>query len=137
MNSENTTLLVQLPADLKLQALVKAKQEKKYLSEIIRAALIDFIRGKKTTGRGHLNTDQIEKAKKYLRNNHPKLIRAVDLANYVGCEQARAARLLDYLSGGCGESENTNTDFLVYVDDSENQTLYGIFKDTETGIFAQ
>jgi hypothetical protein len=129
MNTENTTLLVQLPADLKLQALVKAKQEKKYLSEIIRAALLDFITPKKTTGRGNINTDQIEKAKEYLRSNHPIPIRAVDLANYVGCEQTRAARILDLLSG----AENSNTDFLVYVDDDSR---YGIFKDTESGIYA-
>jgi len=121
----NTTLLVQLPADLKLKALAKAKQEGKYLSEIVRTALIDFITPK--TGRGNTNTDQIEKAKEFLRNNHPKPIRINELANYVGCDQARAARILDILSNG--------DDFLVYVDD-DTPARFGIFKDVKTGIYA-
>jgi hypothetical protein len=130
MNTKNTTLLVQLPADLKLQALVKAKQEKTYLSEIIRAALLDFITPKKTTGRGNIDHDQINKTKQYLRNIHPETARIVDIAHYVDCDQLRAARLLDLLSG----AENANADFLVYADDNNR---YGIFKDTETGIIAQ
>lgn len=129
MKTEKTTLLVQLPADLKLQALVKAKQERKYLSEIIRAALIDFITPKNTTGRGNINTEQIDKTKEYLRAKHPETVRIVDIAHYVGCDQLRAARLLDHLSG----AENSNADFLVYTDDNNH---YGIFKDTVSGIYA-
>jgi len=129
MDTDKTTLLVQLPADLKLQALVKAKQERKFLSEIIRAALIDFITPKNATGRGNINTDQVVKTKEFLRSKHPETVRIADLARYVGCDQIRAARLLDLLSG----AENSNADFLVYTDDDNH---YGIFKDTETGICA-
>lgn len=129
MNTEKTTLLIQLPADLKLQALVKAKQERKFLSEIVRAALIDFITPKKATGRGNINTEQIDKIKQFLRIKHPETVRIVDIAHYVDCDQLRAARLLDLLSG----AENSDSDFLVYADDNSR---YGIFKDTETGIYA-
>jgi len=128
MKTDKTTLLVQLPADLKLQALVKAKQERKYLSQIIRAALIDFIAPKKTTGRGNINTVQIDKTKQFLREKHPETVRIRDIANFVGCDQVRAARLIDLLSG----AENSDSDFLVYADDNGS---YGISKDTETGIF--
>ena len=88
------------------------------------------------TGRGHLDIDAIQKVKEYLRMKHPETVRAVDIALYTGKSQARATRLLDYFSGDCGENENTVTDFLIYVNDDSNPTTYGIFKDTETGIFA-
>ena len=87
------------------------------------------------TGRGHLDIDAIEKTKEYLRAKHPLSVRAIDIALYTGKTQARATRLLDYLSGDCGENENTNTAFLVYCNDEEKPVTYSIFKDTESGIY--
>jgi len=88
------------------------------------------------TGRGYIDSVAIEKAKEYMRLKHPQSVRAVDIARYTGKTQARAARLLDYLSGYCGESENTNTDFLIFCNDGEKPCTYNIFKDIETGIYA-
>jgi hypothetical protein len=87
------------------------------------------------TGRGHLDTEAIEKAKELLRKKHPESVRAIDIANFTGKSQCRAARLLDYLSGDCGESLNSNYDFLIYSNDDRPRT-YSIFKDEEKGIYA-
>jgi len=78
----------------------------------------------------------IQKTKEFMRLKHPEPVRAVDIAHYTGKTQARAARLLDYLSGYCGENENTNTDFLIYCNDEETPVTYNIFLDRETGISA-
>jgi AraC-like DNA-binding protein len=88
------------------------------------------------TGRGHIDYEAIQKIKDFLRLNHPKGIRAIDIAKHIGCSRARAARLLDLLSGDTNENENTNNDFLVFVNDDELPVTYGIFKDIETGIMA-
>jgi hypothetical protein len=88
------------------------------------------------TGRGHLDTIAIQKTKEYLRMKHPQSVRILDIALYTGKSQARAARLLDYLSGNCGENQNTNTDFLIYINDDVEPKTYNIFIDREKGIFA-
>ena len=88
------------------------------------------------TGRGHLDIDAIQKTKEYLRAKHPEPVRAIDIALFTGKTQARATRLLDYLSGDCSDNENTNTVFLIYCNDDEKPVTYGIYKDVETGIYA-
>ena len=88
------------------------------------------------TGRGYIDSVAIEKTKKYMRMKHPEPVRAVDIAHYTGKTQARAARLLDYLSGFCGESENSNLDFLIYCNDDKKPITYNIFIDREMGINA-
>jgi len=88
------------------------------------------------TGRGHTDIDAIQKAKEYLRMKHPEPVRAIDIALYTGKSQARAVRLLDYLSGDCGETANSAYDFLVYSNDEVKPTTYGIYKDVKTGIYA-
>jgi hypothetical protein len=89
-----------------------------------------------TTGRGHLDIDAIQKTKEYMRAKHPLPVRAIDIAVITGKTQARATRLLDYLSGDCGANENTNTAFLIYCNDEVKPITYSIFKDIETGIYA-
>jgi len=69
------------------------------------------------------DSKQVEKAKEFMRSKHPEGIRAFDLAQYVGCSQSRAARILDLLSNG--------TDFLVYMDDKKRPTQYYIYKDEQ------
>jgi hypothetical protein len=86
------------------------------------------------TGRGHLDVIAIERTKELLRKRHPEPVRIIDVALYTQKSQARAARLLDYLSGSSEGYENSNYDFLIYVNDERPRT-YSIFKDTETGIY--
>ena len=64
---------------------------------------------------------------------HPKPVRIIELANYIGKTRHRSARILDYLSGDCGME--TVTDFLIYCNDDENPVTYNIFKDVDTGIY--
>ena len=88
------------------------------------------------TGRGNIDKEAIQKTKDFLRMNHPRTIRASELALHIGKPRDRAARLLDNLSGNCTENANTVTDFLVYIDDYTTPISYGIFKDVERGIYA-
>ena len=69
------------------------------------------------------DSDQVEKAKEFMRSKHPEGVRIFDIAQYVGCSQSRAARIIDLLSKG--------TDFLVYMDDEKRPTHYFIDKDVE------
>jgi len=90
------------------------------------------------TGRGNANTIEIEKAKKYFRKMHPNLIRKVELANFIGCSQARALIILNLLSGVSNDKDKAGgfmtRDFLVFEDDDLGFTRYGISKDVESGI---
>ena len=81
---------------------------------------------KKETGRGNFNEEQLENTKKCLRQ-HPEGVAAVQVAEAVGVSQARAARLLDLLSGG--QDGESGQDFLISMDDDENPPLYFISKD--------
>ena len=94
--------------------------------------------GPTKTGRGNIATDQIEAAKRYLRKVYPSTAKTVEIAEYCKVSQARAARLMDLLSGttnkGDSASEYIRTDFLVYYD--EDTSEYGIFLDRETGYSA-
>jgi hypothetical protein len=99
------------------------------------------IAGKKDTGRGHIDVDAIQKAKEFLRLKHPQPVRIVDLAKYTKKSQARAARLLDLLSGvenggGNENQQNIDRDFLVFCNDTDQPKTYGIFLDRQTGIYA-
>jgi hypothetical protein len=93
------------------------------------------------TGRGHIDTYAISETKKYLRLCYPGQVRPIEISEYLteklgrNISQARAARLLDYFSGDCGDNENTVTDFLVYADYEVKPTTYGIFKDIELGVY--
>jgi hypothetical protein len=80
----------------------------------------------KNTGRGNKDDETLEKCKQFLRDN-PKGVTAIQVADYTGVTQARAARLLDLLSGG--QEGESGRDFLVYMDDEENPPLYFISKD--------
>jgi len=78
---------------------------------------------RKKTGRSHVDDERVEKAKEFMRFKHPEGVRAIDVAEFVGCTQSRAMRILDLLSKG--------TEFLVYMDDEKQPTLYYISKDAE------
>ncbi|MCL2879051.1 MAG: hypothetical protein FWF29_02285, partial [Treponema sp.] len=95
-----------------------------------------LLKPKKKTGRGNRDEGQIEKVKEFLRKQHPYPVRQNEVARFVGCEQARAGRLLDLLSGVSGDKNNAfdSTDFLVGVNDERKPITYFIFKDRELGI---
>jgi len=71
---------------------------------------------------------------------HPKLIRKMELAEFVGVTQARALILLNLLSGVSGDRDKEGgfmtRDFLVFEDDDSGVTRYGIWKDVERNIYA-
>ena len=85
---------------------------------------------KKETGRGHRNEDQLSKAKQFFRAN-PRGVIPIELADYLGCSQPRAMRIIDMFSGSSTESENFNDSFLVYSDDEYEPTTYHILIDRE------
>ena len=93
----------------------------------MRGAISDLPEHEKKTGRGHVDTVQLEKAKEFMRL-HPEGVTAISVANHVGCSQARAVRLMDILS----EASEAN-DFLVYSDEDTEPTLYFIFQDDREG----
>jgi hypothetical protein len=134
MREKDAVILFHIPFELKDKLVLEARERKLSVTKLINKFIIEALQKKPiTTGRGHLDIDAMEKTKEYLRMKHPEPVRAIDIAHFTGKTQARAARLLDYFSGDCGENENTNTDFLVYVNDD---STYSIFKDTEKGIYA-
>ena len=134
MAVKDAVILFHIPIELKKTLVSEAKERKLSVTKLINKFIIEALQKKPiTTGRGHIDIDAIEKTKDFLRKKHPEPVRAIDIAQHTGKSQARAARLLDLLSGDCGENENTNTDFLVYVNDD---STYSIFKDTERGIYA-
>ena len=136
MKNPEAVIYFHIPFEVKASLEAEAKVRKLSMTKLINRFIIESLKRKAVeTGRGHLDIDAIEKAKKYMRKKHPEPIRAIELANYIGKSQARATRILDHLSGDCSDNENTNTDFLVYLDDESDISRYGIFKDVETGIF--
>ena len=74
----------------------------------------------KLTWKGHIDTEQVEKTKEFLRS-HPQGVRASDVARYVGCSTFRVLRLIDILSNGSG--------FLVGMDDDVKPPRYFMYKD--------
>jgi len=91
------------------------------------------------TGRGNVDIKAVELTKEFLRKKHPQTIRVVELARHINKTQPRALRILDLLSGvsnDLNEAEFLSRDFLVYCNDEDKWTTYGIFIDKETGIYA-
>jgi hypothetical protein len=137
MKEADAVILFHIPFELKGNLAAAAKERKMSMTKLINRFIADCLKKKAAeTGRGHLDLDSIQKVKEYMRMKHPDPIRIIDLAQYTGKTQARAARLLDYLSGSAEDSENTVTDFLVYCDDSEYPPVFGIFKDAERNFYA-
>jgi len=130
----DSVILFHLPRAAKeaiaTRARLKGTSVTKLLNDLI-AGLIVAVPAKKKTGRGNIDVAQVEAAKRLLRERHPEGVRISEIAAAVGCPQARAARLLDRLSGNCCENENTNTEFLVWEDDFSRPPLFYIAKDTE------
>jgi len=137
MKEKDAVILFHIPIELKASLIAESKSRKISMTKLINRFITESLAKKIfTTGRGHQDFDAIEKTKEYLRKKHPEPVRAIDIAQYTGKSQARAARLLDLLSGFCSESENSNVDFLLYANDDSFPTTYGIFKDVERGIYA-
>ena len=130
----DSVILFHLPKTLKeslaVHARLKGTSVTRLLNDLISGYITADAPPKKKTGRGNIDFLQLERTKQLLREKHPLGVRAADIAARVGCSQARAARLLDHLSGNCSENANTATDFLVYEDDFAKPTLFHIAKDT-------
>jgi hypothetical protein len=142
---EDTVILFHLPMLIKKTLSEQASIEGLSVTGLLNALISDYISRKlerlkqavkPKTGRGNINLDEIKLAKEFLRKNYPKQVRIVDLANYCGVKQARAARLVDLLSGGENKgdsaSDEINDSFLVWQDDDTGKV--GIWKDDVLGI---
>jgi hypothetical protein len=142
---EDTVILFHLPMVIKKALADQARLEGLSVTGLLNALISDYISGrleklkqalKPKTGRGNINLGEINLAKEFLRKNHPHTVRIVDIANYCGVKQARAARLVDMLSGaenkGDSASDEINDSFLVYQDEDTGRV--GIFKDEELGV---
>jgi len=121
-----------------------AKLEGLSLTSLLNALINEHIkswfeRKKPKTGRGNTNLGEIDKAKEFFRLKHPRPIRKVELANYVGCSQARALIILNILSGVSNDREKDGAefvpkDFLVGENDDTSPLTYFIYKDKKLGI---
>jgi len=138
---QDTTVLFHIQRANKEKFADIAKLEGLSVTGLLNALILDYIKSKikPKTGRGNTNLEEIEKAKEFFRKMHPKPIRKVELANYVGCSQARALIILNILSGVSNDKEKdgaefVSKDFLVYEDDEDGYTRYGIYKDVQGGI---
>jgi hypothetical protein len=137
MREKDAVVLFHIPFELKDKLVSEARERKLSVTKLINRFIVESLKKKTiTTGRGHIDIDAIEKTKAFLRKKHPKPVRIIDVANHVGVQQARAARLLDILSGGCSENTNSETDFLIYCNDDEKPVTFSIFIDRETEIYA-
>jgi len=90
------------------------------------------------TGRGNCNVEEIEKVKQYLRSIHPDTARKVEISKSTGIKQDRVLIILNLLSGVSDDNKDEDAefipkDFLVYDCGDEENTRYGIFKDTNGG----
>ena len=88
----------------------------------------------KKTGRGNANVEEIEMVKNYLRKIHPETARKVDIAKATNLGQDRVLIILNLLSGVSDDNKDDNAefvpkDFLLYEDEDEKETRYGIYKD--------
>jgi hypothetical protein len=91
----------------------------------------------KSTGRGNLANDH-QLVIDYLRSIHPEKARKMDIAKSTGLGQDRILIILNNLSGVCDdkkdEEEFVFQDFLVYEDEDEKETRYGIFRDKQLAV---
>jgi len=143
---EDTTVLFHIQRANKERFADMAKLEGLSLTGLLNALIADYISGrlaklkeKIKTGRGNANVGEIDKAKEFFRKMHPKPVRKVELANYIGCSQARALIILNILSGVSNDKEKegaefVSKDFLVGENDDQNPLTYFIYKDKEMGI---
>jgi len=137
----DTVILFHIEKPVKDDLAEQAKKQGVSITKLLNGIIKDYLSSlgqiiKKKTGRGNRATDQIEKAKAFLREKHPGTVRLADIANRCHVSQARAARLVDLLSGGENKgdsaSDGINDSFLVYQDEETGKV--GIFKDVELGI---
>jgi hypothetical protein len=134
----DAVILFHLTQDIKDDVAKAAKLQAKSVTGLLNDIIRDYLGGfkrlikpeKKKTGRGNVDLEQLEKAKELMRKMHPEGVRAIEIANYVGCSNARARGLMDLLS----EYSENNPDFLVYEDGGERSTLYFISRDDKLGI---
>ena len=137
----DTTVLFHIQRANKEKFADIAKLEGLSITGLLNALIVEYIKSKikPKTGRGNTNLNEIDKAKEFFRKMHPRPIRKVELANYVGCSQARALIILNILSGVSNDKKKDGAefipeDFLVGENDDQNPLTYFIYKDKETGI---
>jgi len=145
---QDTTVLFHIQRANKEKFADIAKLEGLSVTGLLNALISDYISGKveklkqavkPKTGRGNANLDEIDRAKAFFRQEHPRPIRKVELAKAVGCSQARALIILNILSGVSNDKEKdgaefVSKDFLVGENDFEKPLTYFIYKDKELGI---
>jgi hypothetical protein len=93
----------------------------------------------KNTGRGNTNVEEIERVKDFLRSIHPETARKFDIAKATGLGQDRILIIINLLSGVSEDKKEEDAefvpkDFLVFDEDDEKDTHYGIWKDIKLGI---
>jgi len=130
---EDAVILFHLKKKNKETLADQAKLEGLSVTGLLNALIADYISKKleavkqlvkKPTGRGNVDREAIEKVKELMRSRDPEGVRLQDIAEYVGCSNARARGLIDILS----VVSDSNTDFFVY--ESENKpTRYYISMD--------
>jgi hypothetical protein len=130
LEPEDAIILFHLPRDVKDSLVNEARKRNFSITKLLNDLISGFLKPKKPTGRGHTDLDQIEKAKEILRMRHPEGVRAIEIADHVGCDNARARGLMDLLS----EKTESNPDFLVCEDGGRRSTLYYIYRDDKLGI---
>jgi hypothetical protein len=136
MKEADAIILFHIPFGLKENLAAAAKHRKISMTKLINHFIADCLEKKViTTGRGHKNVDQLDGAIKFFRMKHPKEITPIELAHHLKCQQARAMRLIDLLSGNEADGD-IREDFLVYSNDDASPTRYGIFRDSLMGIHA-
>jgi len=135
----DTVILFHIERPTKDDLVKQAKKQGLSITGLLNGIIKDYLSALKQvvkkTGRGNIATEQIDKAKELLRKKHPNTVRLVDIARYCNVSQARAARLVDLLSGGENKGDSSsneiNDSFLVWQDDTGE---VGISKDVELGI---
>jgi hypothetical protein len=144
----DTTVLFHIQRANKEKFADIAKLEGLSVTGLLNVLISDYISGKvekpkqavkPKTGRGNTNLDEIDKAKAFFRQEHPRPIRKVELAKAVGCSQARALIILNILSGVSNDKEKDGAefiskDFLVGENDDQKPLTYFISKDKVLGI---
>jgi len=132
----DTVILFHLKKNNKETLADQAKLEGLTVTGLLNALIADYLAKKleavkavvKKTGRGNIDRGAIEKLKELMRNKAPEGVRLQDIAEYVGCSNARARGLIDLVS----DVWDSNTDFLVY-ESEKKPTRYFIYRDGKEG----
>jgi hypothetical protein len=111
-------LSFRLPRPLKEQLLALAKTKNLSLSGLLKDLVSGCLSGGGKTGRGNVNTAQLERLKAYMLA-HPEGVNGAGLARAAGVSHARAMRLLDAADAG---------GFLTYEEGSGKQTRYFVYR---------